>query len=57
MNVSTVIAEALSAGLHLQTAAVRSEQVLESYKKAFYGFSREEMSVLDGVILEPARRR
>jgi hypothetical protein len=31
--------------------------VLEGYRKAFAGFSEEEMSILDGVILEPAARQ
>jgi hypothetical protein len=31
----------------------RSEQVLNAYKKAFAGFSSEEMLLLDGIILEP----
>ncbi len=57
VNLSAVIAEALSEGLRLQTAAERSEEVLKSYRKAFAGFSDEEMSILDGIILEPARRR
>ncbi|MGA3096630.1 MAG: type II toxin-antitoxin system CcdA family antitoxin [Bryobacteraceae bacterium] len=57
VNLSAVIAEALSEGLRLQTAAERSEEVLESYRKAFAGFPDEEMSILDGIILEPARRR
>jgi len=57
VNLSAVIAEALSEGLRLQTAAERSEEVLESYRKAFAGFSDEEMSILDGIILEPGRRR
>jgi post-segregation antitoxin (ccd killing protein) len=57
VNLSAVIAEALSEGLRLQTAAERSEEVLESYRKAFAGFSDEEMSILDGIILEPAHRR
>lgn len=56
VNLSTVIAEALCEGLRLQAAAERSEEVLEGYKKAFSGFSDEEMSILDGVILEPAAR-
>ena len=56
VNLSAVIAEALSAGLRLQTAAERSQEVLERYKKAFSGFSNEEMSILDGVILEPPAR-
>jgi post-segregation antitoxin (ccd killing protein) len=57
VNLSTVIAEALSEGLRQQTAAERSEGVLEGYKKAFAGFTDEEMAILDGVILEPANRR
>jgi hypothetical protein len=56
VNLSTVIAEALNEGLRLQTAAERGAEVLERYKKAFSGFSDEEISILDGVILEPAVR-
>ena len=56
VNLSTVIAEALSEGLRLQGAPERNEAVLERYKKAFSGFSDEEMAVLDGVILEPVSR-
>ena len=57
INLSAVIAEALSEGLRLQAAAERSEKVLEGYKKAFSGFSDKEMSILDGIILEPLTRR
>jgi hypothetical protein len=57
VNLSTVVSEALSEGLKLQAAAERSDQVLNAYKKAFAGFSDDEMSILDGVILEPAKRR
>ncbi|MGO9256375.1 MAG: hypothetical protein ACLQU1_08760 [Bryobacteraceae bacterium] len=39
------------------TASGRSEEVLEGYKKAFSGFSDEEIAILDGVILEPAARQ
>ena len=53
VNLSTVIAEALSEGLRLQKAAERGEEVLDSYKRAFAGFSDDEMSILDGVVLEP----
>lgn len=56
VNLSTVIAEALSEGLRLQAAAERREEVLAGYKKAFSGFSDEDMAILDGVILEPAAR-
>jgi hypothetical protein len=40
-----------------RSASERSEQVLDAYKKAFAGFSSEEMLALDGIILEPADRR
>jgi post-segregation antitoxin (ccd killing protein) len=53
VNLSTVVSEALSDGLRRQTAAERSEDVLNAYKKAFGGFSDHEMSLLDGIILEP----
>lgn len=53
VNLSAVITEALTAGLRLQNAAEGSQRVLDSYRKAFSGFSDEEMSILDGVILEP----
>jgi hypothetical protein len=52
-----VISEALSDGLRQHTAADRAEEVLSMYKKAFGGFSDEEMSLLDGIILEPESAR
>jgi hypothetical protein len=57
VNLSSVITEALNAGLRLQMAAERREEVLENYRKAFSGFSDDEMSILDGVILEPGTRQ
>jgi hypothetical protein len=57
INLSTVISEALSDGLRAHAAAERSEQVLSAYKKAFKGFSDEEVLLLDGVLLEPVTRR
>lgn len=57
VNLSAVISEALSEGLRVQAAGERSEEVLEGYRKAFSGFSDEEMAILDGVILEPVARR
>jgi hypothetical protein len=38
----------------LTQAAERSERVLDAYRNAFSGFSDDELSILDGVILEPA---
>ena len=57
VNLSTVISEALSEGLRVQGAAERSEEVLRAYQKAFDGFSDEELSLLDGVLLEPSTGR
>jgi post-segregation antitoxin (ccd killing protein) len=57
VNLSTVVAEALSEGLMRHTAAERGEEVLNTYKRAFGGFSDEEMNVLDGIILEPESAR
>ncbi|MCW5977504.1 MAG: hypothetical protein KIT09_05480 [Bryobacteraceae bacterium] len=54
VTLSTVIAEALDEGLRHRRAAERRAEVIEGYRKAFSGFSDEDMSVLDGVILEPA---
>jgi hypothetical protein len=57
VNLSTVIALALREGLRLQTAAERRDDVLENYRKAFSGFSDEELSILDGVIFETSTKR
>lgn len=56
VNLSSVISEALSEGLRVHASAERSEQVLSAYKKAFSGFTDEEMKILDGIILEPPAR-
>jgi post-segregation antitoxin (ccd killing protein) len=57
VNLSTVVSEALSEGLRVHTAIERSEQVLSAYKKAFAGFSNEEILLLDGMVLEPVKSR
>jgi len=57
VNLSTVIGEALSEGLRLQTTAERRNEVLERYRKAFSGFSEDEVAILNGVILEPIARK
>ena len=44
-------------GLRKHAAAERSEQVLDTYTRAFAGFSDEQTSVLDGVVLEPVNNR
>jgi hypothetical protein len=53
VNLSTVISEVVSAGLRLETARHRRNQILEDYRRAFTGFSEDELAILDGVILEP----
>jgi len=57
VNLSTVISEALSEGLKAHAATERSEEVLALYRKAFSGFSDNELSLLDGIVLEPVARR
>jgi len=57
VTLSTVISEALSEGLRQHSAAERGEQVLKAYHRAFGAFSDEEMSLLDGIILEPEPAR
>jgi hypothetical protein len=54
VNLSTVISEVVSAGLRLESARHRRNQILDNYRKAFTGFSEDELAILDGMILEPA---
>jgi len=53
VNLSTVISEVVSAGLRLESARQRRDRILGDYRKAFDGFSADELAILDGVILEP----
>jgi post-segregation antitoxin (ccd killing protein) len=57
VNLSSVVTEALNEGLRLQMAAQRRDEVLEKYRKAFCGFSAEEMSILDGIVFESAAEK
>ena len=57
VTLSTVISEAIAEGLRVHAALRRSEQVFEAYKKVFSGFTDDEMAILDGIILEPVKRR
>jgi hypothetical protein len=54
VTLSTVVADALAEGLRVQGAAERSEEILAAYRKAFEGFTAEELAILDGVMLESA---
>ena len=53
VRLSTVVAEALAYGLQSQTAAERSQDIVNGYLKAFSGLSDDKMMILDGIILEP----
>lgn len=52
VNLSTVISEVISAGLQIESAKHRRNQILNNYRKAFIDFSEDELAILDGVILE-----
>lgn len=56
VNLSTVVSEALADGLRVQTAAERSQEIVERYRRAFAGFSEDEMAILSGFEMEPAGR-
>jgi predicted transcriptional regulator len=55
VNLSMVVAEALTSFLEVEKAREQSAQVLRGYQKSFHGFSAEEMMILDGII--PERRK
>lgn len=57
VNLSTVVSEALQRGLREEAQKLRSETILQSYQKAFTGFSPDELLLLDGVIVEPKPTR
>jgi hypothetical protein len=57
VTLSSVVAEALKEGLRAHTAAQRSDELLKAFQQSFAGLSDEEMMILDGIILEPARAR
>lgn len=57
VNLSTVVAEAVTEAAQEHRARRRTSEFLESYRNAFAGFSAEELMILDGIILEsPAKR-
>lgn len=57
VNLSTVVAEALEESMNHQRTKKRVEDVMESYRRIFGGFSEEEMMLLNGIIMEPKRSR
>jgi hypothetical protein len=57
VSLGTIVSQALTEGLRIQLAAERSRELLEAFRKPYEGLSDEEMMILDGVILEPKRRK
>jgi len=57
VNLSTALTDALAEGLRADAAGRRADAVLAAYRKAFQGFSDEEMAILDGVVLERGTKR
>ncbi len=57
MNLSTVIAEVVSAGLEIENARQRSQQILDNYRTAFDGFSELDLMLIDGIVMEPVTVR
>ena len=57
VNLSTAISDALAEGLRADAANRRADTVLAAYRKAFEGFSDEEMAILDGVVLQRGTKR
>ena len=57
VNLSTAISDALAEGLRTDASGRRADAVLAAYRKAFQGFSDEEMAILDGVVLERGTKR
>jgi hypothetical protein len=57
VNLSVIVAEALAEGLQKYAAAERAEQVVNAYRKAFAGLSPVEMAIVDGIILQPVKKR
>ncbi|MDQ1471175.1 MAG: hypothetical protein QOJ99_2655 [Bryobacterales bacterium] len=53
VNLSVVMTEALTEGLRSQLETSRADEILGAYKKAFAGFSEEELMLLDSIILQP----
>jgi hypothetical protein len=54
VTLSTVISEALAEGLRVNAPMERRKQDFEALKKAFSGFTDDEIAILDGIMLEPA---
>jgi hypothetical protein len=54
VSLSTVISEAVQAGLEAETGEERAARVLDHYRLAFAGLTEDEAMIVDGIILEDA---
>jgi hypothetical protein len=52
-----VVSETPTDRAQIQAMVERSEEILSAYKKAFEGFSEEELLLLDGIVLDQPRGR
>lgn len=57
VSLSTVIGEALTAGLPVPPPAGRDQDIVAQLQRAFAGFTEEELAVLDGFDMKPPTRR
>ena len=53
LSLSAVVGEALERGLLQEDHSRRATEIIDSYRKAFGGFTDEELMLLDGVVVEP----
>jgi hypothetical protein len=57
VTLSAVVAEGLNHVIQTDSRAQEADEIIEGYRKAFEGLSEEEMMILDGIILQPMKRR
>lgn len=57
VTLSAVLAEGLDRVIHDHSDTQRAADIVECYRKAFRGLSEEQTMILDGIILEPEKRR
>ncbi len=57
VTLSAVVSEALDNALSNQNAEERRRAILQGYQRAFAGFTPDEMAILDGILLQPVRKR
>jgi len=52
VTLSTVLSELVAEGLKFKLTRERGDEIPENYRRAFTGFSDDELAILGGVILE-----